>query len=83
MQETACDKKEWHIARLPKSFANAYFVQKAVTKKKCVVQIFQDQKSTTAPTCMGLMDNYKKEMKDRMQFFFCDNDIKKCVKRTC
>ena len=39
IQETDCDKREWHISRLPKSSAKACFAQQAVTKKKCTARI--------------------------------------------
>jgi hypothetical protein len=82
VQETACDESQWHIARLPKTSAKACFAQQAVTKKKCIARIVQDGKSTAAPTYTGLMDNYRKNRKDRMQFFFCNDDIERCVKGT-
>jgi hypothetical protein len=34
IHETACKETEWHIARLPKTSAKAYFAQQAITKKK-------------------------------------------------
>ena len=82
VQETACDESQWHIARLPKSSAKACFAQQAVTKKKCIARIIQDGKSTAAPTYTGLMDNYRKNRKDLMQFFFCNDDIERCIKGT-
>lgn len=30
----------------------------------------------------GLMDNYKKRRRDRMQFFLCNDNIERCDKRT-
>jgi hypothetical protein len=82
LQETACDESQWHIARLPKSSAKGCFVQQAVTKKKCIARIIQDGKSTAAPTYTGLMDNYRKNRKDLLEFFFCNDDIERCVKGT-
>ena len=79
--ETACNEKQWHIARLPKTSAKACFAQQATTMKKCVARIVQDNKSTAAPTYTGMMRNYKKTMV-QMQFFFCNNDIERCVKGT-
>ena len=68
VQETACDETQWHIARLPKTSAKACFTQQAITKKKCIAKIVQDGKSTTAPTYTGMMDSYKKNKLERMQF---------------
>jgi hypothetical protein len=31
IQETRCDESQWHIARLPKTSAKAYFAQQAIT----------------------------------------------------
>ena len=36
----------------------------------------------TAPTYIDMMDNYKKNKLERMQFFFCNDNIEKCMKRT-
>ena len=82
IQETDCDKREWHMSRLPKSFAKACFAQQAVTKKKCTVQIIRNNVPTVAPTYTGLMVNYKKNRNDVIQFFFYNNDIEHCMKGT-
>ena len=82
VQETACDETQWHIARLPKTLAKACFAQQAITKKKCIAKIVQDGKSTPAPTYTGMMDSYKKNKLERMQFFFCNDDIDRCVNGT-
>lgn len=80
--ETTCNEKDWHIARLPKTSAKACFAQQAITKKKCVAKIVQYNKSTAAPTYMGMMTNYKKNKVEQMQFYFCNDDIERCVKGT-
>jgi hypothetical protein len=36
----------------------ACFAQQAVTKKKCIAKVVQDNKSTTAPTYTGMMINF-------------------------
>ena len=82
IQETDCDEQAWHISRLPKSSAKACFAQQAVTKKKCTARIVRNNVATAAPTYTGLMVNYKKNCNDVMQFFFCNNDIERCVKGT-
>lgn len=82
IQETDCDESEWHIARLPKTSAKACFALQAITKRKCVAKIVQDNRSTAAPTYVGLMEIYKKDKVERMQFFFCSDDIERCVKGT-
>jgi len=65
---------EWHIAQLPKTSTKACFVLQAITKK-CTAKIVQNNLTTAAPTYIGIMVNYKKNTNDRMQFFFCDDDI--------
>jgi hypothetical protein len=82
IEETLCNYAQWHIARLPKISAKACFVLQAITKKKCVARIVQDGKSTAAPTYSGLMDNYRKKRLDPQDFFFCNDDIEKCIKGT-
>ena len=82
VQETACDETQWHIARLAKTSAKACFAQQAITKKKCIAKFVQGAKSTAAPTYTGMMDSYKKNKLEHMQFFFCNDDIERCVKGT-
>ena len=78
--ESDCDDRQWHIARLPKTSAKACFAQQAITKKKCIAKIVQGGKCTAAPTYTGMMDSYKKNTTEKMQFFFCNDDIERCVK---
>ena len=82
IEEILCNLARWHIARLPKTFAKAYFALQANTKKKCVARTVQDGKSTAAPTYSGLMENYRKKRLDPQDFFFCSDDIERCVKGT-
>ena len=81
-QETDCNEREWHISRLPKSSTKACFAQQVVTKKKCTAGIVRNNVATATPTYTGLMVNYKKNRNDVMQFFFCNDDIERCVKGT-
>ena len=62
IHETACKKTEWHIVRLAKTSAKAYFAQQAITKKKCTAKIVQNNKSTVALTNTGVMVHIKKDM---------------------
>jgi hypothetical protein len=82
IQETAYKETEWHIARLPKTSAKAYFPKQAITKKKCKAKIVQGNRDMAAPIYTCMMVHYKKVKKERMQFFFCNDDIKWCVKNT-
>ena len=80
VHETSCKKTEWHIARLPKTSTKACFAQHAITKKKCEAKIVQGNKSTTAPTCTGVIQNAHKKRPKTMGFFFCNDNIKRCIK---
>jgi len=80
IEETACDELQWHIAWLPKTSAKACLALQALTKKKCIAKIVQGNKATAAPTYTCNMDNYKKNSIDKMQFFFCNDNIERCVK---
>jgi hypothetical protein len=86
IQETVCKKTEWHIARLPKTSSktssNTCFAQQAITKKKCTAKIMQGNRSTAAPTYIGMIVHYKKEKEERTQFFFCNNDMEWHIKGT-
>jgi hypothetical protein len=80
IQETHCNKYQWHIARLPKTSKKTCFAQQAVTKNKCIAKIIQDNKSTTTPTYTGMMFNSQKKKEELMEFFFYNDDIERCVK---
>jgi hypothetical protein len=80
--EIACMETEWHIARLPKTSAKAYFAQQAITKKKSEAKIVQGNRPTTAPTYTDVMVHLHKIKEEVMQFFFCNNDIERYIKGT-
>jgi len=82
VQETACQETEWHIARLPKASAKACFAMQAITKKKCQAKIVQGNKATAAPTYTGVIQHAHKKRPETMEFFFCNDDIERCVKGT-
>jgi hypothetical protein len=82
IHETSCKETEWHIARLPKTSAKACFAQQAITKKKCEAKIVQGSKPTADPTYTDVMQNSHKKRPEVMEFFFCNDDIERCVKGT-
>jgi hypothetical protein len=51
---------------LPKTSSKACFAQQAVTKKKCMAKIVQDNKSIAAPMYIGMMINFKKIIEECM-----------------
>ena len=78
--ESTVNEKTWHIARVPKTSAKACWAQMAVTKKKCTARIVLHGKSTPAPTYSGAWRNVRLNREDQMQFFFCSDDIERCIK---
>ncbi len=82
VQESKVDERTWHIARLPKTSAKACWAQRAVTKKKCEAKIIRNSKSTPAPTYTGEWRSVRMNRVETMQFFFCPDDIERCVKGT-
>jgi hypothetical protein len=80
--ETTCKETEWHIPRLPKTLAKAYFAQQVITKKKCEARIVQGNKPTAAPTYTGVMQHAHKKKPKVIEFLFCNDDIECCVKGT-
>jgi hypothetical protein len=82
IHETTCKETEWHIARLPKTSAKACFVQQAITKKKCESRIVQGNKPTATPAYIGIMLHAHKKKPEVMEFFFCNDDIERCIKGT-
>jgi hypothetical protein len=61
IHETACKESEWHIARLPKTSAKAWFAQQAITKKNCKAKIVQGNTATAAPTYTGLWSTTRRK----------------------
>jgi hypothetical protein len=82
IHETACKETEWHIARLLKISAKACFAQQAITKKNCKAKIMQSNMATATPTYTEVMEYHQKKMDKVMEFFFCNDDIERCVKGT-
>jgi hypothetical protein len=54
----------------------------ARTKTKCTQKIVRHGRSTPAPTYTGYIRDYKKNKEFLTQFFFCNDDIERCVKGT-
>ena len=82
VEETRVNVKEWHIAWLPKTSGKCCWAQRAVTKKKCLERIVRGAKPTPAPTYTGLWHNTRKNVQESSKFFFCSDDIERCVKGT-
>ena len=80
VQESTVNEKTWHIARIWKTSAKACWAQMAVTKRKCTARIILHGKSIPAPTYSRAWRNVRLNHEEQMQFFFCFDDIEKCVK---
>ena len=80
VEETKVDVKEWHISRLHKLSAKCCWAQRAETKKKCTERIVRGPHCTAAPTYTGLWTNYRRNLVEKTEFFFCSDDIERCVK---
>ena len=83
VQESTGNEKTWHIARVLKTSAKACWAQMEVTKKKCTAHIVLHGKNTMAPTYSGAWRNMRLNREEQMQFFFCFDDIERCVKGSC
>jgi hypothetical protein len=70
----------WHIARLPYNSGKSCWAMQAVTKKKCIAKIVLNGKSTPAPTYSGFWNHYSFTSPKPEKFFFCPDDIERCVK---
>jgi hypothetical protein len=82
VEETRVNVKEWHISRLLKTSAKCCWAQRAVTKKKCTEKIVRGANSTAAPTYTGIWTNFRRNIAEKTEFFFCSDDIERCVKGT-
>ena len=80
VQESRVNEMAWHIARVPKTSAKAYWAKIAVTKNKCTAHIILYGKSTSAPIYSRLLRNVRKNHEEHLQFFFCADDIERCIK---
>lgn len=79
VHETDCDPKQWHIARTnPKSRVKCQAMQ-VLSGKACEAQINKGRQATCAPTYTGLKKPYGKDTLELTEFWFCPDDIKRCV----
>jgi hypothetical protein len=82
VQESTVNERLWHIARLSKTSAKLCWAMRAVTKKKCDAKIVRNSTNTPAPTYTGEWLNVRLGREISEQFFFCPDDIDRCVKGT-
>ena len=82
VQETKVDEGLWHIARLRENSAKACWGIMRNSKNRCESRIVQKGKATAAPTYTGVWQRPQEGPKKTDQFFFCADDIERCVKGT-
>jgi len=80
VQEYKVDEKLWYIVRVPYNSSKACWAMHVVTKKKCTAKIVSNSKSTPAPACLGVWNYYKFTTPKVEKFFFCPDDIERCIK---
>ena len=80
--ESDCDISKWHIARIShKSNARCQAQQKR-SNMKCTSKIAKGKKGTPAPTYRGRKEEYGSKREVLADFWFCPDDIVRCVKGT-
>jgi hypothetical protein len=80
--ESDCDMSQWHIARISHRSSCKCHAQQAATKVKCTAWIAKGSKGTPAPTYRGRNTQYGGNKEIVTDFWFCPNDIERCVKGT-
>ena len=79
VHESDCDVQQWHIRRLPFVGRRLALQCRLGLGKKCTQKIFL---SILAPTYFGIFHVRSKNQDFEQFFYFCPNDIARCVKGT-
>jgi hypothetical protein len=77
--ETDCPSSHWHIARLPPNSAKRCWAMQANTGTLCHAKVGTGKHGTPAPTYKGLKKEYRSTNNVEYEFWFCPDDIKRCV----
>ena len=77
--ETDCDTSKWHIARLPARSGRRCQALQANTNAKCDTRVARGSHGTPTPTYFGKKRNYHTKKSVEVDFWFCADDIKRCV----
>jgi hypothetical protein len=78
--ESDCDMSQWHIARISYKSSCKCHAQQAATNFKCTARIAKGSKDTAAPTYRERNTQYGGTKVIVSDFWFCPDDIKRCVK---
>jgi hypothetical protein len=73
---------QWHIARISHRSSCKCHAQQRGTDVKCTARIAKGSKGTVAPTYRGRKTQYGGSKVIVMDFWFCSDDIERCVKGT-
>jgi hypothetical protein len=80
--ESDCDMSQWHIARISYKSSCKCHAQQRATDVKCTAQIAKGSKRTPTPTYWGRKTQYGRSKVIVTDFWFCPDDIERCVKGT-
>ena len=83
VEESDCDVTDWHITRVPKHRTGvACWALQAISRKQCTMKIIQKKKATACPSYTGIWTNYHTGKNQQHEFYFCPDDIHRCVQGT-
>ena len=80
--ESDCDTSKWHIARISHKSNAKCQAQQQRSNIKCTSKIAKEKKGTPAPTYRGRKEEYGSKREVLADFWFCPDDIARCVKGT-
>ena len=80
--ESDCDTSKWHIARIGHKSNARCQAQQHRSNIKCTSKIAKGKKGTPAPTYRGRKEEYGSKREVVADFWFCSDDIHRCVKGT-
>jgi hypothetical protein len=78
--ESECDMSQWHIVRISHRSSCKCHAQQAATNFKCTARIAKGSKGTATPTYRGRNTQYGGTKVIVSDFWFCPDDIERCVK---
>jgi hypothetical protein len=78
--ESDCDTSKWHIARISHKSNAKCHAQQQGSNIKCTAKIARGKKGTPAPTYQGRKVDYGSKREVVADFWFCWDDIERCVK---
>ena len=78
--ESDCDTSKWHITRISHKSNAKCLAQQCTSNMKCMSKIAKGKKGTSAPTYRGRKQEYETKSEVIVDFWFCSDDIHRCVK---